>query len=1247
MTSLQELSLMNNHFKGSIPYSFGSWGSIRNLLLSFNYLSGAIPDIIGNMSSLIVLLIDNNELTGTIPATIGNMTALRIAWLWENHLSGSVPGEFSKIPNLAALDLATNLLYGSLPSDFGNFDNLEALVLARNMLTGPFTGAALNMRRLRSLDLDHNMFSGSIPLGNWNFILGFNLDYNMFSGSLASEFFQVNHACVFFVAGYNFITGTIPKTVAQSNGLTFWGMGHNLLSGTIPSQLIGLDLLAQLYMNDNHLSGSIGTNISQNIAQIYLESNLISGPIPENLLAFSNLEIFFVSSNMMTGTIDVLDNNTFIGSLSEIDLSYNQFVGVIPNQIFAFPKIQSFAATGNCLSGTLSPIICESRTLIFLALDGVGTGENCREYIFPSFRDTFSAFRVEKGLKGKIPACIFNTPTLTSIHLSGNRLTGSLPVEMDINPLLTEVALSHNFLSGSIPHALQMQPLNTLDLSFNRFGGTLLSAFTAPSVNATIDLKVNRLSGTIPSGLLHASSIDMLDGNIFACGVNQQSELPANDPESEVYACGSDDIDRAVFIWCGILFFLFVLVAFFFYQPSSQMTFLQRIVWSWYESFKVLTCVEDFSHPSCKLFVLWLKHSRLLFLTLAAFLIFVIIPTFTVLSTFASTYEYKFGWQVSPIFLAGSSAAWVQVGIFTALLLWFAFWIHYLTHHGLWKLIFPARKESMVEQERIRTHRNNAVNLSLTIVTIINMLSAFALDVAYVLAFIHGGYAVVIIVQVGTAILKIWWNEVAMWKVLQLSKAYFFSIQRNRQPSRSISSGREEKESSEDERSRQDSNVSFASSLQETALSRALRFTDREVIMVAFNILLNSVVAPCLAIGCVTTTCYYNALVAAGREEDQYSIRQCGVVVDELISKQPFCAVETTIYQSTSYYPPYSYSYQCSSMMSTNYAPVYVYMYLILGLILPPFRLCLRYFNFNSKTVLEAEATPWYSLLFHRCVAYLSTDQMRPLDQRHHQKVFTFVQREKLAVRLATALGVLLTFGVMYPPLGVIVSIAGVAQIVAEQCLVGSIILESRSSSRYSEAYDKLPGEVKGLMALFRRCAWMVLPFSSGMLSFLVFDTMGYTDGWKDAIAPTVLLMLLPIAIILLVTTAIWFLQPAVKVEEIQNAERPSEFIELDERWTLSHRPSLMTSLPIEMSVFSNKMGRSSPCPSPPPPDSSVLSEMSPGHPNSKRACHENGEVAIINPLMARSQIPTPPPSSSPSPPPIDNSPRSSSPSSV
>lgn len=332
-------------------------------------------------------------------------------------------------------------------------------------------------------------------------------------------------------------------------------------------------------------------------------------------------------------------------------------------------------------------------------------------------------------------------------------------------------------------------------------------------------------------------------------------------------------------------------------------------------------------------------------------------------------------------------------------------------------------------------------------------------------------------------------------------------------------------------------------------------------------------------------------------------------------------------------------------MMSTNYAPVYVFMYLILGLILPPLRLCLRYFNFNSKTGQEAEATPWYSILFHRCVAYLSSDQMRPLDQRHHQKVFTFVQREKLAVRLATALGVLLTFGVMYPPLGVIVSIAGVAQIAAEQCLVGSIILESRSTSRFSEAYDRLPGEVKGLMALFRRCAWMVVPFSSGMLSFLVFDTMGYTHGWKDAIAPTVVLMLLPVVIILLATTVIWFLQPAVHVDEIQNAERPSEFIELDERWTLSHqRPSMMTSHPIEMSVFSNKTGGSSPCPSSPPPDSSVLSEMSPDHPATRK-----GEVTIINPLMARSGIATPPPSSSsPSPPPpIDDSPRSSSPSST
>ena len=83
-----------------------------------------------------------------------------------------------------------------------------------------------------------------------------------------------------------------------------------------------------------------------------------------------------------------------------------------------------------------------------------------------------------------------------SLHLSGNQLKGSLPGNLVISKSLKKLSLSHNYLSGEIPTAVLKHPWIKLDLSYNKFNGTLniLDGFR-PSTNTTFFLRVNRLSG--------------------------------------------------------------------------------------------------------------------------------------------------------------------------------------------------------------------------------------------------------------------------------------------------------------------------------------------------------------------------------------------------------------------------------------------------------------------------------------------------------------------------------------------------------------------------------------------------------------------------------------------------------------------------------------------------------------------------------------------------------------------------------
>jgi hypothetical protein len=64
-----------------------------------------------------------------------------------------------------------------------------------------------------------------------------------------------------------------------------------------------------------------------------------------------------------------------------------------------------------------------------------------------------------------------------------------------------------------------------------------------------LDLTVNRLSGDIPPVLMTANNVSFLSGNIFEC---MGGNLPAHDPSSSSYICGSADFNFASIAWTTV-----------------------------------------------------------------------------------------------------------------------------------------------------------------------------------------------------------------------------------------------------------------------------------------------------------------------------------------------------------------------------------------------------------------------------------------------------------------------------------------------------------------------------------------------------------------------------------------------------------------------------------------------------------------------------------------------------------------------
>ena len=293
--------------------------------------------------------------------------------------------------------------------------------------------------------------------------------------------------------------------------------------------------------------------------------------------------------------------------LTTIQLNDNQLTGSFPEEIFYLRKLTTLDIVNNCLSGNIPfSAICKSQTLSNLIMDGLHSSPSSRQLVFPSSSIQSSSYTLKSNLFNPLDPCVFTMmPSLQTLHLSGNGLTGSLPSNVNISESLTDVSLSHNLLTGSLPDSFQSKRWRRLDLSFNRISGTLSSSgFNNLDVNSSVYVEENLLSGGIPNGLVGSKQINILNGNIFGCSLSK-SDAPRSDPDYSNYSCGSNSFDVVYFTWMGLVGLFFVVI-------SMYMHF--RYKYRWIDAIKIIIRdIKDtlttivISHPDHKTtgFIYW------------------------------------------------------------------------------------------------------------------------------------------------------------------------------------------------------------------------------------------------------------------------------------------------------------------------------------------------------------------------------------------------------------------------------------------------------------------------------------------------------------------------------------------------------------------------------------------------------------------------------------------------------------------
>ncbi|XP_010418635.1 PREDICTED: leucine-rich repeat receptor protein kinase MSL1-like [Camelina sativa] len=269
-----------------------------------------------------------------------------------------------------------------------------------------------------------------------------------------------------------------PSSISPSSYLSTWDFSEDPCEGSgtflgvmcsfplenTTSRVTEIDLDDDGY--DGFLSDEIG-NLTE-LTVLSLNKNRFRGPVPESVFQLRKLTKLSLAENFFTG--DISPEITRLKELKTVDLSTNSIAGEIPPRISALRSLTHLILSNN-------------------------------------------------HLDGKIPA-LNGLWKLQVLELGNNHLYGMLP---KLPPSLRTLSLCFNSLAGRISPLHRLKQLVSLDVSQNRFSGTVgHEILTFPDIsrinvsfNQFISIEVIKVTG---------SRLRMLDAD----GNHLQGHLPLN-----------------------------------------------------------------------------------------------------------------------------------------------------------------------------------------------------------------------------------------------------------------------------------------------------------------------------------------------------------------------------------------------------------------------------------------------------------------------------------------------------------------------------------------------------------------------------------------------------------------------------------------------------------------------------------------------------------------------------------------------
>jgi len=248
-------------------------------------------------------------------------------------------------------------------------------------------------------------------------------------------------------------------------------------------------------------------------------------------------------------------------------------------------------------------------------------------------------------------------------------------------------------------------------------------------------------------------------------------------------------------------------------------------------------------------------------------------------------------------------------------------------------------------------------------------------------------------------------------------------------------------------------------------LPTAQRNNRSEMISIAIILIINNIIIPVLAEAAIDSNCYYHAMKDPPSVSVSYSYGDPCTFIILGVCTSPNVGTSTITYT-----PPFIYSYQCSSILITNFSSVFMYMFVAIA-IFSPFR-CKLIDTIGSGSDKGKWVEFTLSMLKAHVPAYLG--------------------------ELLSYLAILITFGAVFPPLALVMYVAISVDIYYAQKVLypPSPPLSSSSSSIIAiEDKDDNDNSQESIPVLNLTDMLHLCPFAAIFYSFFLVDILGDDVG--------------------------------------------------------------------------------------------------------------------------------------------------------